>query len=107
MSGKHKESRKPVLADWIVTLATQSGNVTKGFPHEQALVTGAVFTRDERNGYVFTDGQGVTADFAPGTVLHVMRKDPDPLQEAMNADPVGAFGAFGSPEASASSRASR
>ena len=65
MSKNHRENRKPAYADWIVR------NVTA----LDAFITAAVFTRDEHGGYTFTDKDGITADFPPGTVLHVMRQD--------------------------------
>jgi hypothetical protein len=88
---KHHRENNRKFADWVLTLSTTSGNVTSGFAQEQALVTGAVFTRDQYGGYTFTDKSGVTGDFAPGTVLHVMRRDPEPEAQpsADDAWPLG------------------
>ena len=69
MSKNHRENRRPAYADWIVRDVTD----------RPATITQAVFTRDEHGGYTFTDKGGITADFPPGTVLHVMRREPEPV----------------------------
>jgi hypothetical protein len=71
VSKNHRQNRKPSRADWIVRRRD-------GPP---ALIAGATFTRDEHGGYTFTDLLGTVADFLPGTVLHVMRRD-EPVVEA-------------------------
>lgn len=71
MSKNHRENRKPRLADWIVT--DLAGN--------PSLVTEATFSRDGRGGYTFTGSRGICADFPPGMVLRVTRKD-EPLTVA-------------------------
>lgn len=77
MPKNHREPRKSALTDW--TVRDIRGN--------EALITRARFTRDEHGGYTFTDADGVTADFPPGTVLHVMRKEPGPAEAAADGDP--------------------
>ena len=79
MSGKnHREPRKPALADWAVCHATDLNNI--------AQIRQARFTRDQYGGYTFTDDKGIVADFPPGTVLSVARKDPQP--EAADPGPI-------------------
>jgi hypothetical protein len=69
---KHKES-KPVLADWDVTIDRGEYN-----PKRIVTITGAHWRRDARDWHVFADEQGVKAGYAPGTVLSVVRRDPEP-----------------------------
>jgi hypothetical protein len=68
VSKNHREARKPELADWKLIAPSAGGQVT---------VARARMERDEHGGYTFTDDNGVVADYAPGTVLSVTRKDPD------------------------------
>ena len=77
MPKNHREPRKPALTDW--TVRDIRGN--------EALITRARFARDEHGGYTFTDADGVTADFPPGTVLHVMRKEPETTEAIPVSDP--------------------
>lgn len=63
----------PALADWTVTL-------TDG-RRASVRVDQARIRRDARDGYVFSDDHGIKADFPPGSVLHVKRTDPEPVQE--------------------------
>ena len=77
MSKHHRKPARPAVTDW--TVRDIRGN--------EALITSARFTRDEHGGYTFTDSGGVTADFPPGTVLHVMRKEPRPAEAAADGDP--------------------
>ena len=77
MPKNHREPRKSALTDW--TVRDIRGN--------EALITSARFTRDEHGGYTFTDADGVTADFPPGTVLHVMRKEPETTEAIPVSDP--------------------
>ena len=83
MPKNHREPRKSALTDW--TVRDIRGN--------EALITRARFARDEHGGYTFTDADGVTADFPPGTVLHVMRKEPDPEAAAGDPGPIEISGA--------------
>ena len=77
MPKNHREPRKSALTDW--TVRDIRGN--------EALITRARFARDEHGGYTFTDADGVTADFPPGTVLHVMRKEPETTEAIPVSDP--------------------
>jgi hypothetical protein len=65
VSKHHRQARKPKPADWVVT--DLAGSPTQ--------IDGATFSRDARGGYTFTDRQGICADFPPGMVLRVTRKD--------------------------------
>ena len=70
---KHKESKLAPLADWEVSLSNAEGVATgwHKFPASRWKRTG-------KKGccfYTFTDDQGVVAEFAPGVVLSVIRKD--------------------------------
>lgn len=65
MSKNHRDPRKPVLSDWTVHHADRG----------QIIITQARFIRDDRGGYAFSDDKGPVADFPPGSVLSVMRKD--------------------------------
>ena len=74
MAKNHRQNPRPGTADWTV-------NNIQGKP---ALVTGARMRRDEHGGYTFTDDRGTVADFPPGTVLNVMRQEPQPDPEALS-----------------------
>ena len=63
----------PALADWTVTLTDGRRASVK--------VSQARIRRDARDGYVFSDDQGVKADFPAGAVLHARRIDPEPEPE--------------------------
>ena len=71
---KHKESKPAPLADWEVSLSNAEGVATgwHKFPASRWKRTG-------KKGccfYTFTDDQGVVAEFPPGVVLSVIRKEP-------------------------------
>jgi hypothetical protein len=63
--GKEKRSR---FADWTVLVQPGDNHVT---------VRQARYRHYGGGGYVFTDRQGPCADFPPGTVLNVIRSDPE------------------------------
>ena len=71
---KHKEKTQAPLADWDVSLANAEG-YAGGWHHFPA----SRWKRTGKKGccfYTFTDEQGVVAEFPPGVVLSVLRKEP-------------------------------
>ena len=82
---KHKEKTPAPLADWEVTLSITEG-VASGWHHFPA----SRWKRTGKKGccwYTFTDEQGVVAEFPPGVVLSVIRKDPPEVVLPPNAGP--------------------
>ncbi|HUK71379.1 MAG TPA: hypothetical protein VLW50_21870 [Streptosporangiaceae bacterium] len=68
---KHKEKTRSPLADWEVSLGGPEGTVT-GWHH----IPASRWKRTAPGWYTFTDEQGVVAEFPPGVVLSVVRKEP-------------------------------
>ena len=69
-----KEKTQAPLADWDVSLSNAEG-VASGWHHFPA----SRWKRTGKKGccwYTFTDEQGVVAEFPPGVVLSVIRKEP-------------------------------
>ena len=79
MSKNHRENRKPKPADWIVR--------TTGLT--DATIISATFIRDDHGGYAFTDSSGIVADYPPGTVLNVTRRDREPVFPYGTPEPLG------------------
>ena len=90
---KHKEKTPAPLADWDVSLANAEG-YAGGWHHFPA----ARWKRTGKKGccfYTFTDEQGVVAEFPPGVVLSIIRKEPPVVVHPPGAgmDAVKALGA--------------
>ena len=71
---KHKENTPAPLADWEVSLSNAEG-VASGWHR----IPASRWKRTGKKGccwYTFTDEQGIVAEFAPGVVLSVIRKEP-------------------------------
>ena len=84
---KHKESKPAPLADWEVSLGNAEG-VASGWHH----IPASRWKRTAPGWYTFTDGQGVVAEFPPGVVLSVLRKEPPVIVHPPVSETIQALG---------------
>jgi hypothetical protein len=71
---KRKEKKPEPLADWEVSLSNAEG-VASGWHR----IPASRWKRTDPGWYTFTDEQGTVAEFPPGVVLSVVRKEPPVL----------------------------
>jgi hypothetical protein len=85
---KHKESKPAPLADWEVTLGNAEGAASAWH-----LIRDSRWKRTDPGWYTFTSEQGVVAEFPPGVVLSVLRKEPPVVVEPPDERAVAAVAA--------------
>ena len=84
---KRKEKTPAPLADWEVSLANAEG-LASGWHH----IPASRWKRTAPGWYTFTDEQGVVAEFPPGVVLSVLRKEPTVVIHPPGLDAVKELG---------------